>query len=612
MERKKRLWPRLLFYFVVGAILLLSLLLLLTPDLAGIANQQLKAMQEDQLTEAYYKYTSRSYQETHSYDTFKQFVRSTPLLQHYTKVQFSEEDVEGNQGKIKAVLQGGGSFDATVDYVFVKEDRQWKVAEMEVHEYDKPGTAKSTATLELIAPVEAQLKAFQIRNFLAAYQFLTARQFQEKTPFSKFKAFVLQHPLFTQFQSYDFKNHFFDNGKGVVTVVLNPEKEAAEVQYSLINEGGTWKILLMKASLPEAKPVDVKELIRVVENELNTLKKGDFQKAYQDYLSDELKSENTLSVFTDFVKHYPILLNFQTINVLEPSIEENIAKVSVELQRDGQSSTVDYVLEMEGGAWKISGLHVQANPVEPDVVDSDETRQVKMREMVDLIHSFLDALKHGEYREAYDQLVSKDFQKNNTDIDLKFFVETHPELVKSNSSAFEKLIFNNNIATLSGYLLLNDDKELPLEFDFIEENGKWKILHIFSMPVRQGSKGETDEEEGIIQLHNVNFPKLLIGSKINEEGTVIEPTTALKQDVSDIYLNLYISNGKKDMPVEVVLRHVDSGSNIPPVHASILQSGSSVINLVFSPPPKGWPKGNYQIRVSANDASFKTFTFTVE
>lgn len=611
MDSKKRLWPRLLLYLIIGIIILIFLIILLTPDLTGLVTKQLKAMQEDQLTEAYYRYTSKGFQETHPYASFKQFVRTTPLLQHFTSVKISDINFKESTATLQADLIGGGSVDARVNYHFVKEDNQWKVAGMDVYEYDKPGTAMSTATLELISPVEAQLKSLQLRNFLAAYQMLTTEQFRNKTPFSKFKAFILEHPILTQFANYDFKNHFFDDGKGVVTVVLNPEKEASEVQYTLVKEGGSWKINLMKASLPEAKPVEVKDLLSVVENELNAIKAREFQRAYNDYLSDQLKSENSFDVFQVFVKKYPILLNFDSINILEPYIEENIGKVSVELIRDGETNTVDYILELEGGAWKISGMHLEAKPVGETVVENEETRQVKMREMVDLIHSFLEALKHGEYRQAYDQLTATNFKMNNTDKDLEFFVETHPDLLKSSASTFEKLIFNNNIATLTGYLALTNDKVIPVEFDLIEEEGKWKILHVFAMPVKDLAKANSTEG-GVENKSGVNFPKLIIGSRINDEGLVMDPRSSLTQEISDIYLNLYVQNGKKDLPIEVSLRHVESGSSIPPVHAMLLQDGSSMVNLVFSPPSSGWPKGNYQIRVSAGDGIFKTFTFNVE
>lgn len=594
-------------------ILLFLLLFILTPDLTGLADKQLKAIQEDQLTEAYYRYTSKEYQAIHSYDAFKHFIRATPLLQHYTSVDFTDLQMDGDKAKLKAILVGGGSVDATVNYQFVKEDKQWKVAEMEVYEYDKPGTARSTATLQLIAPVEAQLRLLKQRDFLSAYRISSTTRFQEKTPFTKFKAFILGHPILTQFENYDFKNHFFDNGKGIVTVILNPEKEAAELQYTLVNEEGNWKILLMKASAPEAKPVDVKELLSVIENELNALKLGDIRRAYYDYLSDQLKSENTLEVYETFVKKYPIFFDFDSIHILEPFIEENIARVTVEIKRDGESSEIEYILEMENGEWKIAGMHVEAKPTEVDASQMDETKHVKMREMVDIIHSFLDALKHQEYRLAFQQWTSEDFKKNNSDKDLQFFVENHPELIKSNSSTFERLIFNNSIATLSGSLILPGHRVLPVEFDLIEEEGKWKILHLFAMPVKELTQTViSNPDVNLNEAQGVKFQKIIIGSSINDQGIVTTPQSSLKQGVKDIYLNIYIANGKINIPVEVTLRHIESGSSMAPVHAVITENGSSMINLVFSPPSKGWPKGSYQVRASANAAVFKTFTFNVE
>jgi hypothetical protein len=613
MQRKKRIWPKLIFILLLGAALTYFLIWMLTPDLTGLADKQLKAIQEDQLSEAYHRYTSKEYQTTTSYDSFKQFVISIPLLQNFKSVRFSEVTQEGDKAEFKANLEGSGTVDATVNYQLVKEESQWKIAGFEVHEHEKPGTAMSTATLQLIGPVEAQLRMLKLRDFVGAYRIFTTTQFQEKTPFSKFKSFILGHPILTQFESYDFKNHFFDNGKGVVTVVLNPEKEAAEVQYTLISDGGTWKILLMKATAPEAKPVDVKELLSVVENELNALRSGDLRRAYFDYLSDQLKAENTLEVFETFVKKYPIFFNFDSINILEPFIEENIARVTVELKRAGNSSEIEYILEMESEGWKIAGMHVETKSDESETVQQDDTKHRKMREMIDVIHSFLDALKHQEYHTAYEQWTSENFKKNNTDKDLQFFVETNPDLVTSDSSTFERLIFNNNIATLSGSLILPNNKSMPVEFDLIEEEGKWKILHLFAMPVKDIPKITiATNSGGTTENQDLQFQKIIIGSQVNDQGIVTNPQTSFAPDVTDLYLNLYVANGKTDTPVEVTLRHIESGSSIPPVNAVITNEGDSMISLVFSPPPKGWPKGSYQIRASANAAVFKTFTFNVE
>lgn len=588
---------------------------LYSTDLSDVTEGQLESLRSNKLTEAYYKYTSTDFQSSTPFEKFKEFVRSYPILLHHTSVTFSDSSTKKNLGSIRAVLETNGKTEAEIKYKLIKEGDNWRILSMQLVEYRDDPVSESSETGKLITPIENQLDSFRKNDLVGAYKGIVSKEFEKETPFEKFKTFVMGNPVLTEHKTYYYKEHHSEGDKGFATVVLDPDGQAIFLEYKLTQEEGRWHIAAMRIIPPtDAKTHAIAmDMISTITKQLDLLKKRDIDSAYNEFIAGEQKKETTLEKFRDFIKNYPAFTNYTSMNVKEPYIENNIGKITIELLNDEGTTVVDYTLGFEDNAWKIWGMHVQSIPSTTSSVENTEgSKGLKTRDIITVIQNFLKALQEKDFKKAYDEYLSKGFKSTNPFNTYEEFFKKHPEFIKSTSSNFDKLIFNNNIATFSGHLILTDEMIMPVEFDLIQEEGGWKILYISALPAYKPSKTDSalsDKQKAAGKP--LEFKKVILGNAIDEEGDIIKPSTTFKSNSGDIYIRLYIENSIPGIKIELVLRHVESGSSIKPVSAQLDEEGNTVVTFVFSPPQKGWPKGNYQLRVSSAQAH-KTFTFKVE
>ena len=353
-------------------------------------------------------------------------------------------------------------------------------------------------------------------------------------------------------------------------------------------------------------------MIAVVKAQLEALKQKNYDKAYNDFIAKEVQKETTFETFKNFLKTYPAMINYQSINIKEPVIEGDAGQLVVELINEEGTTDVDYTLALKEGVWKVMGIHISKLPENvPQTGQEAAEKGFKTRDLLNVIHSFLNVVRNKDFSSAYNQFTSQNFHENNSLKDFEDFMQKHPEFLKSSGSSFEKLTYNNNIATFNGKLFLSDKMYMPVEFDLIQDEGKWKILHIFTYPIVQNEDEASSKSSKASVSNAIEFTKVLLGTKVDDEGNIQSPTTAFKTNSGDINVNLFIHNGAAGSKIEIVLRHVESSSEIGPVSATLADNGDSRLSFVFSPPPNGWPKGSYQIRVSSSTKVYKTFAFTV-
>jgi hypothetical protein len=99
------------------------------------------------------------------------------------------------------------------------------------------------ATSGLLEPVERQLTALKAGDLDAAYA-ETSQAFQQATSKEQFAAFVEQYPILKEAASWSFPSRSFENNAGKVTGTLTSTTGAVTtVDYDMVYEGGTWKIL---------------------------------------------------------------------------------------------------------------------------------------------------------------------------------------------------------------------------------------------------------------------------------------------------------------------------------------------------------------------------------
>jgi hypothetical protein len=258
--------------------------------------------------------------------------------------------------------------------------------------------------------------------------------------------------------------------EGTATVILNPDDEAVSLEYHVTydgNESEPWKIQFMQiipnpsASEPDNQPTP-SQMMSTVKQLLDILKKKDYVTFYNHFISSDIKRKNSQEQFEAFFKVNSIFSTYQSFNLKEPYIENNHGLITVELQNEEGRTTVEFSLKTEDHDWKVTGIRVE-KPLEmnPSIEDKN-VKGFKSRDLITVIQSFLSSLQKGDMAAAYKKFTSGFFQEANSLDQFKEFIQKHSELTKGSSSSFEKIMFNNNIATLSGKLHLSNSLYLPV------------------------------------------------------------------------------------------------------------------------------------------------------
>ena len=90
--------------------------------------------------------------------------------------------------------------------------------------------------------------------------------------------------------------------------------------------------------------------------------------------------------------------------------------------------------------------------------------------------NFFSLVKEGKTDEAY-QSLSQQFKEKTTEEQFEVFIETS-SLVDFDSAFWNSRNMSIDTAKLEGTIKTKDDKTIPLELEFVKEDGQWKILSI--------------------------------------------------------------------------------------------------------------------------------------
>lgn len=118
---------------VVGAILLFvgavwAVIGFLTKDAVVVANAELAAFRSGNLNDAYYAYTTKSFQNNTSFETFQKLVAASPILKTNIKVSYLGKKISSSEGVVlNGVLIGKNDSRTTIEIQLVKENGAWKI-----------------------------------------------------------------------------------------------------------------------------------------------------------------------------------------------------------------------------------------------------------------------------------------------------------------------------------------------------------------------------------------------------------------------------------------------------------------------------------------------------
>ncbi len=636
-------------------------------ELSKMTENLLNAIKNHDYFKAYEDYTSKDFHSTTSFNAFKDFIESYPELTQFTSMSFLGGTVKNGQAKIRVTLTTpNGTY--PIDFVLVKENDHWKAWSFRMlnpatpkpkatapttpgqPEFSPPYTLengiKDTEGLGVI--VKNLLTALQKQDLDKAYEDFTSKKFKDNTTLEDFREFLKHYPELTQYQSIELGKVSQEGNLYTTIVVLKTDQGISEVEFKLVKEGKDWKIfgisVLVSPTHPKIADEELKEISEVVDGELAALRKGDISKAYYAYTSKEFSKATSIEDFKAFVKSYPILSQNTKDTVIEGIMDGDLHILRVKLISDKTQMDADFQVKKENNKWKIWGIKIYT-----DTEASGSTQEKE--NVVSTIKNQLEALKAHDLSKAYYAFASDDFQKNTSEEDFKAFIDAHPYINKHQSFEIKSVKLGASSAQVMVEFKVDETNIKDLEYRLIETDNQWKILSI-QVPQSEEEKAPTKIEKfrepakeapitplekpkenlpempqetpppapstpapkinNPLPTNQMEFSKAMIGTKVDLQGMVINPSTTIKSDKSEITANIYVLNGTKGAVVEVQLEHVETGSKVPPVKITLDITGDVIVTFVFTPPTQGWPEGKYLIHAKSSTGAARNFEFTVE
>lgn len=98
--------------------------------------------------------------------------------------------------------------------------------------------------------------------------------------------------------------------------------------------------------------------------------------------------------------------------------------------------------------------------------------------LTDAARGQLAAIRAHDYTKAYSYTTSE-FQQGVTEKQFEKFISAYPALSNNKDATFNaRSIDNNGIGTIEGTIQSDDGKVTPIRYQFLKENGVWKIQNI--------------------------------------------------------------------------------------------------------------------------------------
>ena len=120
---------------------------------------------------------------------------------------------------------------------------------------------------------------------------------------------------------------------------------------------------------------------------------------------------------------------------------------------------------------------VAQNP--PEEEEQEELTQIAepdAKVLTDLIEGQLKAITAHDINRAYYSYGSADFLKTITYGDFRRLVSRYSVLYDNQAFKFDRKNSNASIVSVYGSLTSRSGDSLEVEYDFVHENGEWKIL----------------------------------------------------------------------------------------------------------------------------------------
>lgn len=478
---------------------------------------------------------------------------------------------------------------------------------------------------DLAATVNGQLKALRDNKVSEAYYEYMSKAYQKGTSLDGFKEYLKKNPILSKKPTLESYEQYIDNEQGTLNgKIKETNGELIDIQYKLIKEDNKWKILSIELppsrgniaynEIALAEPTQKLDeaaaatLLPTVQKFIETLQKEKILKDYPPELVSKEFSETTpIDKFRTFTENNPILVHHKNFKVKDASLENNHGSITLILDPDKGNIPINFTLVKQDNSWKIWSMKLLLEEEIKDNKDNFNTQPIK-----EVIMGQLSALKEHDYKKAYEAFTSKDFRKETSEEEFKNFLKRNPVFLTFKTIKLPKFMVDNNVVTLSGTFVSDDNQEFDIEYDLIEEDNTWKIIGLRINPKSKIENKEKESKKSENDSSAFAFNDIAIGTEIDHDGKVIDPKKHLDKSTNDIYVNIYYLNGEKGTKIDLQLNHLESKSRLEPVSTTLQKNGDSHVTFVFSPPHYGWPSGLYHLNASSSEGDEQSFEFELK
>lgn len=256
------LWFKLLASLAVLALIAVTAGILFTESWVDVVDHQLEALRQNDISKAYYAYTSKDFQKATSLAQFQDFVQKYPIFLQSQSAHFTQRSIKNKIGTLKGNLTASDHKQIPVEYKLIKEKGKWKILSLRLlnPEPFSPITSsqKQGETEQLIEAIKTQLKKIQDHQWTEVYQD-HSQEFKRVTSEKAFQDFIQHYPILTNYHLVSFHKPTIRNGIGSVSVILQSDQAAAYLKYYLVFEEGKWKIVSMRILSPSEEKKETEQ-----------------------------------------------------------------------------------------------------------------------------------------------------------------------------------------------------------------------------------------------------------------------------------------------------------------------------------------------------------------
>lgn len=248
--KSSRSWLKYLIGLVLLGILILFLSNLGESDPLDPVKGQLDAINEKKISLAYYNFTTLDFQKSTSLDTFKELIRSNPILATIKSVELKDKQVTGTDMVLDVTLTPENLEPFTMQYNLSKGDDGWRIEGFQKILPATPATAtQKPAANDVVAKPLTPAGPEDAGELLVRKHLALLKKGAIKTAFEttvvphdssitleQFQAFVTGNPFLINYDSVSFERAEPVDNLLVVPVIFSGKFGKAQVEYTLESE----------------------------------------------------------------------------------------------------------------------------------------------------------------------------------------------------------------------------------------------------------------------------------------------------------------------------------------------------------------------------------------